>query len=401
MKLFHLTWSVILLPILAFAADPLPKVKLEAVELGLDKPIYITHHNTPGLFIVQQTGKVLVRENGKLRKKPFLDLTSKVNIDYECGLLSIAFHPDFAKNGYLYASYTAQIPSLKSIIAEYKMDPAAGEVDISTERIILQFSQPYNTHNGGLIKFGPDGMLYIGTGDGGFGNDPFNNAQSGQTYLGKILRIDVNKRDPYGIPLDNPFIKDNTFFPEIYAYGQRNPWRFSFDRETGLLYCADVGQDRWEKISIIVNGGNYGWRIKEGPEFLHPVPKPPKTIDAIYLYNHNNTAASVTGGYVYRGKAHPSFKGWYFFADYVDGRIFTLRYDGSKVTASGVVFTPPNDGKQTGVVRPKNLQPSSFGEDADGELYLCDITNGRVFKIVEDSESSTESTVPIRTNNAP
>ncbi len=383
--------TLVLLPSLAFAAEPLPKIQLQPVLTGLDKPIFLTHHNTPRTYVVEQTGKVLVYENGQLRKKPFLDLTSKVNIDYECGLLSIAFHPDFAKNGYLYANYTANVPGLKTIVAEYKVDPNAEEVDLSTERILLHFSQPYNNHNGGQIEFGPDGMLYIGTGDGGFGNDPFNNAQSGQTYLGKILRIDVNKRDPYAIPRDNPFIADNTYFPEIYAYGLRNPWRFSFDRATGLLYCADVGQDHWEKISLIEKGGNYGWRIKEGPDFLHPVPKPPKMIDAIYQYNHHNTAASVTGGYVYRGKAFPSLVGWYIFADYVDGRIFALKYDSGKVGAVGVVFTPPNDGNQKGVVRPKNLQPSSFGEDAEGELYVCDITNGRLFKIVEEGAATKAS----------
>jgi len=263
--------------------------------------------------------------------------------------------------------------------------PGADEVDLSTERILLHFSQPYNNHNGGLMKFGPDGLLYICTGDGGFANDPFNNAQNGQTYLGKILRIDVNKRDPYGIPKDNPFVEDNTFFPEIYAYGLRNPWRFSFDRATGLLYAADVGQDKWEEINIIEKGGNYGWRIKEGMDFLHPVPKPPKTIDPIYQYGHETGPVSVTGGYVYRGKAYPSLAGWYFFADYVDGRIFALKYESGKVSSAGVVFTPPTVAPPKGLVRPKNLQPSSFGEDVDGELYICDVTNGRVFKMEQDA----------------
>ena len=352
---------------------------------GLDKPICLTHHGTASTYIVEQTGKAFAFANGKRSATPFLDLTSKVNIDYECGLLSIAFHPDYAKNGYLYPYYTATLPSLKSIVAEYHVEPNADHVDIGTERILLHFPLPYNNHHGGLIDFGPDGMLYIAVGDGGFGNDPFNNAQSGQTYLGKMLRIDVNKRDPYGIPKDNPFVDDNTFYPEIYAYGLRNPWRFSFDRATGLLYLADVGQDKWEKISLIEKGGNYGWRIKEGPDFLHPVPKAPKMIDAIYQYAHPGQPASVTGGYVYRGKAFPSLVGWYFFADYVDGRIFALKYDEGKVIAGGVVFTPPTDGPpQKGVVRPKNLQPAAFGEDAEGELFICDITNGRVFKLVAD-----------------
>ena len=389
MRIRHIVVSLLILPSYLLAAERVPRVQLQPLLTGLDKPLYLTHHNTPEIYVVEQTGKVLVCENGKLRKKPFLDLTSKVNIDYECGLLSIAFHPDFAKNGYVYAYYTTTIPSLKSVIAEYKLEPNADQIDIASERILLHFSLPYNTHHGGLIKFGPDGLLYTAIGDGGFGNDPFNNAQTGTTYLGKMLRIDVSKRDPYAIPRDNPFVGDNTFFPEVYAYGLRNPWRFSFDRATGLLYLADVGQDKWEEINLIEKGGNYGWRIKEGPDFLHPVPKPPKTIDAIYQYNHENAPASVTGGYVYRGKANTSLVGWYIFGDYVDGRIFALKYEGGKLLANGVAFTPPTDGrKRMDVVRPKNLQPSSFGEDADGELYVCDITNGRVFKISEDLSES-------------
>lgn len=385
MGIRHVIVAVLVLPWLAFAAQPVPKVQLQPFLTGVDKPLYLTHHGTPEIYIVEQTGKVLVCEKGQLRKKPFLDLTSKVNIDYECGLLSIAFHPDFAKNGYVYAYYTATFPSLKSVLAEYKLEPGSDQIDPASERILLHFNLPYNTHHGGLIKFGPDGMLYIAVGDGGFGNDPFNNAQTGTTFLGKMLRIDVSRRDPYGIPRDNPFVGDNTFFPEVYAYGLRNPWRFSFDRATGLLYLADVGQEKWEKISIIEKGGNYGWRIKEGPDFLHPVPKPPKTIDAIYQYNHEGAPASVTGGYVYRGKANPSLAGWYIFGDYVDGRIFALKYEGGKLLANGVAFVPPTDGrKRMDVVRPKNLQPSAFGEDADGELYVCDITNGRIFKIAED-----------------
>jgi glucose/arabinose dehydrogenase len=386
MKLLALILVAAILPYLAFADEPVPKISLQPVVSGLDKPLYLTHHNTPEMYIVEQTGKVRVLEKGHLREKPFLDLTSKVNIDYECGLLSIAFHPDYAHNGYVYAYYTATFPALKSVLAEYKVDVDGQRIDLSTERILLHFSLPYNTHHAGQLNFGPDGMLYIAVGDGGFGNDPFNNGQTGTTYLGKILRIDVSRRDPYGIPKDNPFLADNTFFPEIYAYGLRNPWRFSFDRGTGLLYCADVGQDRWEKINVIEKGGNYGWRIMEGPEFLHPVPKPPKMNAAIFQYHHENAPASVTGGYVYRGKANPGLVGWYIFGDYVDGRIFALKYAGGILAGHGVAFRPPTDGTlRKDIVRPNNLQPASFGEDADGEVYVCDITNGRVFKIAEDT----------------
>jgi glucose/arabinose dehydrogenase len=378
---------------IAGAADrpssDVPKLQLQPVLTGLDRPVYLTNHGTPTIYVIEQPGKVRVYENGKLREKPFLDITSKANIDYECGLLSIAFHPKFAENGYVYAYYTAQLPALKSIVAEYKLEPGADHIDAASERILFHFSQPTIMHKGGQLQFGPDGMLYISTGDGGSFNDPFNHGQSGETYLGKILRIDVtSKRDPYAIPKDNPFLNDNTFYPEIYAYGFRNPWRFSFDRATGLLYCADVGQEKWEEIDIVRKGGNYGWRIKEGTEEVHPVPRPPKTIDPIYQYAHNGASMSVTGGCVYRGKACPSLVGWYIFGDYVDGRIFALKYEEGKTKAAGVAFTPPTVGSPKGIVRPKNLQPSAFGEDADGELYVCDVTNGRVFKVVEDSEAA-------------
>jgi glucose/arabinose dehydrogenase len=369
-------------------SSDVPKLQLAPVTGGIDRPVYLTNHGTPETYIVEQSGKVRVWDNGRFRPDPFLDLSKKVHVDYECGLLSIAFHPKFAENGYVYAYYTINHPPIRSIISEFKVPQGSDKVDPASERILLHFSQPYNNHKGGQLQFGPqDGMLYIGTGDGGLANDPFNNGQNGLTYLAKILRIDVNQREPYGIPKDNPFIHDNTFFPEIWAYGVRNPWRFSFDRETGLLYAADVGQDRWEEIDIITRGGNYGWRIKEGKETLHPVPKEPKMIDPIWQYPHNGTSMSVTGGVVYRGKACPSLVGWYLFADYVDGRIFALKYDKekAKVQAVGVAFTPPTVGAPKGLIRPNNLQPSAFGEDAEGEVYVCDVTNGRIFKVVEES----------------
>jgi glucose/arabinose dehydrogenase len=375
---------IALFPTFAFADGPVPTLQLAPLLTGLDRPVYLTNHGTPETYIIEQPGRVRVHENGKLREKPFLDLTGRVNVDYECGVLSIAFHPKYAENGYVYAFGTALNPAKKSFIAEYKLAPGADSIDPATERILLHYSVPTEMHKGGQLQFGPDGYLYISTGDGGAFNDPFNHGQTGETYLGKILRIDVNARNPYNIPKDNPFLNDNTFFPEIYAYGLRNPWRFSFDRATGLLYCADVGQDKWEEIDIIEKGGNYGWRIKEGTDEAHPVPRPPKMIDPIYEYNHNGTSMSVTGGYVYRGKACPSLVGWYIFGDYVDGRIMALKYEGGKVKSAGTAFTPPNVSPPKGLIRPNNLQPSSFGEDADGELYVCDVTNGKVFKIVQE-----------------
>jgi glucose/arabinose dehydrogenase len=393
--LMTVTVVVAFLPTTLFAADTppseiVPKLQLAPVMTKVDRPVYLTNHGTPEIYVIEQSGKVRVWENGQFRPTAFLDVSSKCNVDYECGLLSIAFHPKFAENGYVYAYYTISLPPIKTVVAEYKLAPGADHIDLASERILLHFTQPTQMHKGGQLQFGPtDGMLYISTGDGGGWNDPFNHGQSGETYLGKILRIDVtSKRDPYAIPKDNPFVNDNTFFPEIWAYGFRNPWRFSFDRATGLLYAADVGQDRWEEIDIVERGGNYGWRIKEGREELHPVPKPPPMIDPIWQYPHNGASMSVTGGVVYRGKACPSLVGWYLCGDYVDGRIFALRYEKGKLLAAGVAFTAPTVSPPRGLIRPNNLQMSAFGEDADGEVYVCDVTNGKVFKVVEESAAA-------------
>ena len=356
-----------------------PKIKLQPVLRGLDRPIQFLPHPDGRSLVVEQVGRVRFFENGKLTRQPFLDLTKKVYVEYECGLLSIAFHPDFAKNGLLYANYTANAPNLKTFIVEYKTDPKSPMVDIATERVVMTIDQPYPNHNGGQLQFGPDGMLYIGMGDGGQMHNPGNTAQNPKSLLGKFLRIDVTPREKYAIPKDNPFVNDSSYAPEVYALGMRNPWRFCFDKETGLLYAADVGQDTWEEVNIIEKGGNYGWRIREGAHDLHPIDNPPKMIDPIFEYNHNKTAASITGGCVYHGSAIPALKGWYVFADYSFGKIWAIKYEPGKPVAVEVLVDPNDPAKKGGVQRP--TQASAFGEDASGEVYLCDI-NGPVFKVV-------------------
>lgn len=357
----------------------LPRIRLEPFIRKLDRPVQIGTEPTGRLFVLEQPGRIsIVQPDGKLTSPPYLDLTKKVYVEYECGLLGVAFHPKFAENGYFYVNYTAKRPTLKTFLSEFRADPRSQRVDPSTERVVLTVDQPYPNHNGGQIQFGPDGMLYIGMGDGGSMHDPHNNGQKTDTLLGKMLRIDVTPREGYSVPKDNPFVGAEGYRPEIWTTGMRNPWRFSFDPATGVCYAGDVGQDLWEEIDVIEKGGNYGWRIREGLHDLHPVPnRPQKLIDPIFEYSHNRTAASVTGGSVYRGKKIPALVGWYLFGDYSTGRIYGLKYENGKVVASGELVEPNAAGKPG--ERP--TQPSAFGSDKDGEMFLCDV-NGLVYRIV-------------------
>jgi glucose/arabinose dehydrogenase len=386
-------------PARASSPPDLPRLRLEPFGPKLDKPVQVVTDPAGRLFIIEQVGRARLYHDGQPASTPYLDLTKKVYVEYECGLLGIAFHPKFAENGYLYANYTAKVPvpgkkdQLKTFISEFKTDPKASQVDPKTERVVLAIDQPFTNHNGGHVEFGPDGMLYIGMGDGGSAHDPHDNGQKTNTLLGKMLRIDVTPRERYAVPKDNPFVGKEGWAPEIWALGLRNPWRFSFDPVTGLMYEGDVGQDLWEEINIIEKGGNYGWRIREGMHDLHPVTDPPKgMIDPIYEYHHNNVrllpepgvrgAASVTGGCVYRGKKYPLLRGWYFFGDYSHGVIYGLKYENGKVVSSGVLIDPRDPNRNGGG---RATQPSAFGEDAEGDLYLCD-ANGPVYRIVPSGE---------------
>ncbi|MFC5470207.1 PQQ-dependent sugar dehydrogenase [Cohnella suwonensis] len=321
------------------------------------------------VYVVEQPGRVLAK-NLKRPTEPAtvaLDIRDRVNDEgNEQGLLGLAFHPDRPNEAY--ANYTTKT---HTVIARYVADPANPErLEPAGERVILTFEQPYENHNGGQLAFGPDGYLYIATGDGGSAGDPRNNGQNLDSLLGKILRIDVDAATgglPYAIPPDNPFVGNGA--PEIYAYGLRNPWRFSFDGETGRLWAADVGQERFEEINVIEKGGNYGWRVREGYECYKPASGCAREglIDPVYDYDHE-MGISVTGGYAYRGDELPSeLVGSYFYADYGTGTMWALSIgEDGRVSNRTLMETGEN--------------VTSFGQDADGELYVC-TQDGRILKL--------------------
>lgn len=350
-----------------------PQVQLRLVTANLTQPVYLTHagDNSGRLFIVEQGGTIRIFKSGKpggLLPTPFLNISAKVISGGEQGLLSVAFHPSFATNGRFFVNYTAPGggPAGKSVIAEYHVSTNPDIADPASERVILEIPDPFTNHNGGLNKFGPDGMLYIGLGDGGSGGDPQNNGQNLGTLFGKVLRINVNGAHPYEIPSDNPFVGTRGARGEIWAYGLRNPWRFSFDRCDGRLFLADVGQSNWEEIDVIVKGGNYGWRIMEGAHCFNP-PAGCNTSGLslpIAEYDHS-LGCSVTGGYVYRGTRSPDFVGRYVFGDYCTGRLWALWE------------SAPNTWTMTQLIQ-STLNISSFGEDQAGELYVVNHT-GEVY----------------------
>ncbi len=357
------------LPLGAQTDAAVPAIGLQPLVSGLESPVYVTPagDGTGRLFVVEQAGTIRVIREGKLLPRPFLDIRPRVTSGGEMGLLSVAFHPQYARNGRFFVNYTANGENLRTVIAEYRVssDPNVAE---ATERVLLRISQPFRNHNGGLNLFGPDGMLYIGMGDGGSGGDPMNNGQRLDTLLGKLLRLNVDADSPYGVPRDNPFVGRSGARGEIWAYGLRNPWRFSFDRATGRLFLADVGQNRYEEIDLIAKGGNYGWRLMEGAHCFNPaegcstggLEKP------IAEYGRES-GCSVTGGFVYRGSRLRDLAGRYLFADYCSGRIWTLRENGGRWVMEGL--------------RDTELSVSSFGEDQAGEIYVVD-HRGTVYQII-------------------
>jgi glucose/arabinose dehydrogenase len=302
------------------SAQTIPDLELAPWGTGFKIPVQLVDPGVGGrVVIVEQQGRLISADaaTGSNRVE-LLDLTDRVNYGGEKGLLGLAFHPAFAKNGRLFVNYTTgkNDKALRTHIAEFKSDRNLAPPDRSAEKVILTYAQPFANHNGGMVLFGPDGMLYVGTGDGGAANDPQDHGQRLDSLLGKMLRIDVDRAEgdrAYGIPKDNPFVKDAKVRPEIWAYGLRNPWRYSFDRKTGELYAGDVGQNEWEEISIVRKGGNYGWRVMEG---FHCTPKINPDCDQkgyekpLLEYGHDE-GISVTGGYVYRGKRFPALQGVY------------------------------------------------------------------------------------------
>lgn len=347
--------------------------------LHFDFPVDITHSNdgTNRLFVVEQAGVIKVFENKRTTANAslFLDIRNKVSYGGEAGLLGLAFHPDYRRNGYFYVNYTTKAAGkLQTVIVRYRVSTSSpSQADPASEKMLLRFDQPWDNHNGGAVKFGPDGYLYIATGDGGSWGDPHNNAQNKNVLLGKILRIDVNGtgKGNYAIPPDNPFAGNNEGFrEEIYAYGLRNPWRISFDLPTNTLWAGDVGQNKHEEIDIIVKGGNYGWRRKEGIECYKPGRNcdDPSFIDPVLDLPQANGERSITGGFVYRGKRLPSLTGKYIFGDYVSGRIFALETKQGKAVKNSLLVN-------------KAGQISSFGVDADNELLICIHLTGKILRL--------------------
>ncbi len=349
-----------------------PTVSLEPAFSGLEQPVLAVGagDGSDRLFVVELTGRVRVAKAGAVLPKPFLDLSGLVSTGGERGLFSVAFPPDYATSGAFYVDYTNTAGN--SVIARYRVSADPDRADPASAEVLLTVKQPYANHNGGQLAFGPDGFLYIGFGDGGSGGDPQGNAQNPATMLGKMLRIDVSRPGPYGIPLDNPFIGQTAYRAEIWALGLRNPWRFSFDRSTGELYIADVGQNEWEEIDVEParsGGRNYGWNRFEG---THPYPPDAKRDPAgftmpVIEYDHS-AGESVAGGFVYRGKRSAALLGVYFYADYSSGRVWALRRAGTRW--------------QMALVAETGRAIAGFGQDDAGELYLLDLQSGEALRIV-------------------
>lgn len=345
---------------------------LQEVASGLNDPLYLT---APAgdlrLFVVEQHGRIRVIKNGQLLPTPFIDISSRVASGSEQGLLSVAFHPSYASNGFFYINY--KDPDRVTRIERWSVSSNPDVADAGSSKLILSYSQPFANHNGGLNLFGPDGMLYIGTGDGGSGGDPERNGQNLGSLLGKILRIDVDHGDPYTIPADNPFVGRAGARAEIWAYGLRNPWRFSFDTRGGVLYVADVGQNLFEEVNVVpsnAGGINYGWNTMEGSScFLAPSCSQTGLQLPVLVYDHSGGGCSVTGGYGYRGSITNGPIGNYFYSDYCGGFLKSFRYENGVATDQRT-YNVGNIGFIT-----------SFGEDALGELYMTS-SNGRVYKIV-------------------
>ncbi len=358
-----------------------PLVGLEPMfnEISLERPVALIagpvlgNGSDPIWFVVEQSGRIL-RLSGQgefVRSNVFVDLRDRVeNGPNEAGLLGMAFDPQFKQNKRVYLSYTRHGSPLTSVLSRFTSIDGGQILDINSEQVLLQIPQPYNNHNGGNVSFGPDGYLYFGLGDGGSSGDPSRNGQNRKTLLGSLLRLDVHGDGHYQIPDDNPFVRGGGR-PEIYAYGLRNPWRFSFDRKTGKLWLGDVGQNAWEEINIITRGGNYGWNSREGQYcysdandcrragFINPVAEYPHRV-----------GCSITGGYVYRGKKIPLLKGIYIYGDYCSGQIW------------GLFPKTKGGGYKSWLLVDTDQYITSFGEGVDGELYVVGL-GGKISRIVE------------------
>jgi glucose/arabinose dehydrogenase len=336
---------------------------------GLENPIGIANagDGSGRLFVLEQAGRIRIIKDGFLLAEPFLDIVSQVDCCGERGLLGLAFDPDYETKGFFFINYIDL--NGDSVIARFRVSDDPDRADTSSEFKIMGVPQPYPNHNGGSMAFGPDGYLYLGLGDGGSGGDPQGNGQNPNTLLGKILRLDVANAEPYAIPPDNPFVQGGGA-PEVWAWGLRNPWRFSFDHQSGDLFIGDVGQGSWEEIDYLPagspGGANFGWNFREGAHpFARSNASPPADlvlIDPVAEYGRD-MGITVIGGYVYRGQQMQEWSGIYLYGDYGSGFIWGLLRDAQGAWQNALLF-------QTG------LTITSFGEDEQGEVYLADYQGG-------------------------
>ena len=334
----------------------------QPVVSGLQRPVDLQADGSGRLFVIEKVGRIRIIQDGQLLATPFLDISDRVNSSgNEQGLLGLAFHPQYAQNGRFFVNYTDN--NSHNVIARFQVSSDPNVAEPNSEARLVAVDDPFPNHNGGVLTFGPDGYLYAGLGDGGSQGDPFNNAQNTGVLLGKILRFDVNSADPYAVPGGNPFGN------EVWAYGLRNPWRISFDRGTGDLYIADVGQNMWEEIDYLPAGSpggtNFGWSFREG-KHDYKGGGPSGLVDPVAEYSHPEGGCSVTGGYIYRGSM-PEWNGIYLYGDYCTGFIW------------GLIHTA--NGWQTQQLFDLDVNITSFGQDTSGEIYLVS-DNGGIFRLV-------------------
>lgn len=365
-----------------------PALKLTQVVTGLNGPLLAigAPDDETRLYVVEKNGRIRIVNltTNQLEAEPFLDITAKTTKGGEQGLLGLAFHPNYKQNGRFFVNYTGQGggPDGQTVIAEYQRSADPNKAD-TNEKVILTVNQPYSNHNGGMVAFGKDGFLYIGMGDGGSGGDPQNYAQNLQSQLGKMLRIDV---DAYPTPVAGNLPVMNGSNPHIWSYGLRNPWRFSFDRCNGSLYIADVGQFTWEEIDAVPANSppqNFGWRVMEGTHCYDPINNCDMAGKTMPIAEYQHTAdmgnikgeCSVSGGFVYRGKAIAGLVGWYLYGDYCSGRVWALRWRNDKVEAQVDI----TDDLQTKPLFQGGI--AAFGQDTAGELYMPHIGNGTLYRI--------------------
>lgn len=352
------------------------ELDLLLVANGFNSPLELKHAGDDRLFVVEQGGRIkILNPDGTVNPTNFLNISSNISSGGERGLLGLAFHPDYANNGFFYVYYTNTAGNTQ--ISRFSVSSDPDVADPASELQMLSFNQPFSNHNGGHIAFGPDGMLYIASGDGGSGGDPQNNSQTLSTLLGKILRLDVDAPAPY-IPADNPFV-GGPERDEIWAYGVRNPWKFSFDSETGDLWIADVGQGSWEEINkepSTAAGLNYGWRCYEGnaPFNTNNCPPQSELTFPFAEYSRSNGKCSITGGYVYRGSDYPGIEGLYFFADLCTNEIGTVDQDGN------LTFHEPLGATTI----------TSFGVDVNQKLYVIAFGGGSIYELIDNSLVSTQ-----------